>query len=157
MTLIFTKNNSILSRIIRWGLKEPCSHFGVVFDGKFLMHSNLLGVQLCWLNTFLKKSEIVLSIDYDLNVESEEYVYSCLLNRFDGRGYDFGAFFYFAWRAFLFRFFKKPFPSVNKLNCKDSFLCTEIASFLPLEMVKNKEYDLISPYRLYLMLKGRDE
>jgi len=159
MKLIFTKSNLPLSVLIRWALNEPVSHFAVVFDSKFVIQSNLLGVQLNWLNTFKKHSEIVFSIEKDLTLEMEEQVYRSLLDNFDGRSYDWAAFFYFMWRAILNKSLGVPIPSKSPYGSPLKFLCTEIYSALP-EWLFGKKIDnlnIMSAYKVYKALTSSQE
>jgi hypothetical protein len=155
MKLIFTKSSSPLSVLIRWGLREPFSHFAVVFDEKFVMHSNLYGINLAWLRTFLKHSEIMAEIPVPISLDHEEILYRNLLDSYDGRHYDYGAFLFFMWRGFLNRIFKIPFPRKNRFGNKEAFLCTEVALLLPLGLQLPQDLGMISPYRLYNILKSQ--
>lgn len=156
MKLMWTRSSAPLSKVIRWISKEPVSHFVVCFDNKWVIHSNLLGVHLNWLSTFTKHCEIVYTIECDLSLENEEKVYRSLLDNFDERGYDFGAFFYFLFRGLLYKFLKIPMPAQNKWGNKDKFLCTEISQVLPKDVITIdvSNVDIITPYKLYQLLKG---
>lgn len=149
MTVVFTRNSSVLSRLIRWAFDEPVSHVAFVFDSKFVIHSNLLGVQFDWFKTFSKKSEAVFYKDFDLTLENEEKVYQSLLERFDEDGYDYKAFVYFAWSALLSKMLKVPMPKNNKYNGR-GFLCTELYGALPSWLVPKVDQDLsiTTPFQL---------
>lgn len=156
MKLLFTKNNLPLSKLIRWGLKEPCSHFVIEFDNKIVFHSNLMGTHIQWSETFRKNSEVVCSINYDLPLEQEEAIFQSILNKADGKGYDFKAFAYFIWRAFLYRVFGCTFPKRNKWEEDGKFLCTGLSVELPLDVFPKmkgvEDPEIVSPYQLYLRL-----
>lgn len=150
MKLIFTKGTSPLSWLIRHALDEPVSHFAIVFDEKFVVHSNLYGVQLKWFSTFTKHSEVVYEIPYNLSLQKEEEIYQSIMNRFDEAPYDWTAFAYFTWRALLLKFLKKPLPMTNPYGTKNSFLCTELANCLPGSIYpKTEDLGITSPYALY--------
>lgn len=157
MKLIWTKSNKILSVAIRWALREPVSHFGIVFDNGIIFHSNLAGTHVQWYRSFQKSCDIVYEHQYDLKLKEEELVFQNILNRYDDLGYDFKAFFYFCWRGLLYRILGKPLPTKNEWNSSDRFLCTELASTLPDDVVpraiKDQDLSIVSPYRLYLELK----
>lgn len=158
MKLIFTKNNQPLSVFIRWGLKEPVSHFAIVFDDTIVFHSNLLGCHITWFDHFKKSSSIVFQIEKKLSLEKEEHIYRSIINKNYGKSYDFTAFLFFIWRSFLYRVFNKPLPEINKLNSSNNILCTGLAAELPLdefpELSTIKDTEMLSPYQLYLRLKN---
>lgn len=159
MRLIWTKSRLPLSVLIRWGLSEPVSHFAMVFEEKIVFQSNLLGTQINWLKTFLSKhgTEIVFTLDYPLEEHAEDKVWDAICNENDGKSYDYGAFFYFIYRAFLFKFFKRPFPKTNPLATKGEFLCTKLSQSLPADIIPGVsdilDADIVTPYQLYLVLK----
>lgn len=156
MKILWTKSNLPLSRFIRWGLKESCSHVVIVFDDKIVFHSNLLGTHIEWFATFKKTVTVVHEKEYKLPLEQEEVLYQNVIDKDDQKAYDYKAFAYFIWRAFLFRVFKSPFPAVNAWGSKDGFLCTGLASQLPAEFIpgleKVKDGDMVSPEQLWLLL-----
>lgn len=156
MKLIWTKSNLPLSRFIRWGLKEPCSHVVIVFDNKIVFHSNLLGAHIEWFDTFKKHVEIVHQIEYVLPLEEEELVYQGVIDANDQQPYDFKAFGYFIWSAFRYRILGKPFPSKNPWGRDSANLCTGLVSKIPVEAIpgleKVKDGDMTSPEKLYELL-----
>lgn len=154
MTLIWTKSALPLSKLIRWTMNEPVSHFGIVFDNGIVFHSNLLGTHIEWYGSFVKNCDIVHSIEIPLSLEAEEAVYKNLLNTYDDKPYDFGALFYFGYRALLKKFFGVPLPQRNEWAKADNFLCTEIAGVLPESVMPKLPRDLAitSPYTLYLRI-----
>lgn len=161
MKLIWTKSKLPLSIAIRGLLQEPVSHFGIVFDNGIVFHSNLLGTHIEWYGSFTKHCEIVYSLDYPMSLEEEEAVYRNILNTYDGRGYDFGALFYFAYSAVKHRLFGTPLEIKNKWATSDSYLCTELAGTLPDSIVpaslKSEDLSIVSPYQLYLKIKARKD
>lgn len=156
MKLIWTKSKLPLSAFIRWGLKEPCSHVVIVFDNKIVFHSNLMGAHVEWFNTFKKHVTIIHEREYKLPLAQEESIYQGVIDKDDQRGYDYQAFGFFIWRAFLFRVFKTPFPAKNAWGSKNGFLCTGLASQLPVDLIpgleKVKDGDMMSPEQLWLLL-----
>ena len=159
MKLIFTKSNLPLSVLIRWGLSEPVSHFAMVFEDKVIFQSNLLGTQINWLKTFLSKhgSEIVFTLEYPLEEHEEDKVWDAICDENDGKSYDYGAFLYFMYRAFLLKFFKLPLPKKNVLATKGEFLCTKLSQSLPADIIPGvaeiQDADIVTPYQLYLVLQ----
>ena len=157
MKLIWVKGTASLSKFIMWGLKEPVSHFAVVFDDKIVFHSDLLGVRIMWYPSFLKTHEVVYEMDFsNATLDQQEEVWQSIVTKFDGKGYDYKAFLYFTWRGILWRFFKKTFPSSNPWGSDSAFLCTEIAKTLPDWVVpasiKSKDLGMVSPYKLWEMM-----
>lgn len=158
MIIAFTRNSSLFSKLIRWAFDEPVSHVVFVFDSKFVIHSNLLGVQFDWFKTFKKKNQILISKKLEMSLEQEETVYQGLLDGNDEEGYDFRAFWYFAYRALLYKAFKTPMPSKNKKNGA-GFLCTEMYGTLPEWLVPKVEADLsiTTPYQLAKIMGADNE
>lgn len=150
MRLIWTKNTSILSKSIRWLFNEPVSHFAIVFDNSLVFHSNLLGVHLAWFNYFKNKNDIIYSKEIILDIENEEKFYRKIVDKYYGKNYDFKAFFYFAYRGLLKKFFNIPVPDKNTFQDNDEFLCTGLASLF---FDTSIDYEIITPYQLYLLLK----
>lgn len=156
MKLLWTKSGLPLSRFIRWGLKEPCSHVVIIFDDKIVFHSNLKGAHVEWFNTFKKHVEIVHQIEYRLPLEEEEAVYQSIIDANDQTPYDFKAFGYFIWSALLYRFKGRAFPAKNPWGSPNANFCTGLVSRIPVEaipgMEKVKDGDMMSPEKLYELL-----
>lgn len=161
MTLIWTKSKQPLSVAIRGILQEPVSHFGIVFDNGIVFHSNLLGSHVEWYGTFKKKCDIVYSLEFNLKLEQEEQVYQDILNTYDDKPYDFGALFYFAFRAIISRITGKGLPKTNEFQSADKFLCTELAGCLPDYIVskdiKSQDLSIVTPYGLYLQISAENQ
>ena len=158
MKIVFTKNSSVVSKMIRWIFDEPVSHVAFVFDDKWLVQSNLLGIGIEWLHRFVKKSTIVEAIDYPMElVEEEEVFQSLIAEEPEKDGWDFPAGIYFAWRGLLFKYFKLAIPKTNPWNKKHLRLCTEMAAKLPVRLTKLPEgidLGIVTPYQLMGILKG---
>jgi hypothetical protein len=159
MKLIWTKSASPLSVLIRWALNEPCSHVAIVFDNKLVFHSNLLGLHIEWFNTFKKKVDIVFEKEYSMSLEQEEAIYQKIIDKEDGKYYDFRAFAYFAWRALLRKFFKIPLPSENKWQSVSADMCVEAIRYLDgiilVDLPEDKALAMITPYQLSLILAAQ--
>lgn len=158
MKLIWTKNNKPLSLLIRWGLKEKCSHFATVFDESLVLHSGMQGVHLRWFKKYRKEVDIVYQIDFEgWSLEEEEKVYRQFMDNFEGEGYDWRALLFFIWRGVLKRFFGKEFPRTNRWQRGDDFLCTKIARILPKELVGSIDLEMTSPEKLYFVINKRKD
>lgn len=157
MRLLWVKSNLPLSLLIRWGLKEPCSHFAVVFDDKLVIHSDLMGVGLKWYPEFVKSHTVVHERDYDIDTFAQEAVYQGVLDVYAGSSYAYKAFFYFCWRALLWRILGVAMPEKNPYDVKGQFLCTQIAQTLPDFVVpadiKAEDLGIVSPEQLWLKIE----
>lgn len=160
MKLLWVSGKLPLSKFIMWGLSEPVSHFAMVFDNKIVFHSDLTGVHIAWLDTFLKTHTVVYEKTLKMTLKQEEAVYQNIISKYDGKGYDYGGFLYFCYRGFLKKFFKKAMPEKNIWGSKRGFLCTEMVSVLPDTIVPKeiKEMDLamVSPYVLWKLFVNKD-
>lgn len=157
MRLIWTKSDLILSKFIRWGLNTDCSHFAIVFDspaGGLMFESNLLGTHPKFYRSALKHMEVVHEIELDIPLDVEDKIWDSVIDKYDDKSYDYGAFFYFCWRALLKKLFKIPFPSKNKWAKNDSYLCDELYQVME-NYVKDLKIDLAitPPHDLYELLK----
>ena len=158
MKLIWTKSSAPLSALIRWGLSTDCSHFLIVFNspaGGLCFHSNLLGTHpKFWKNT-KKQLSVVHEIDLDLPIEVEDRVWDIVVDRYDGKGYDFKAFAYLGWRIILKKLFNKPMPVKNKWAEDQKFLCDEIyAALVECQVVPDLGIDIAmsSPHEIFELL-----
>ncbi len=159
MKLLWVKSKLPLSKLIMWGLDEPCSHFAIMFDNKIVFHSDITGLHIEWAKTFLKGREVVLEMDYSPGLEKEEEIYQGVLNTYDGSWYDYGGFVYFVWRAFLKKFFKMPLPDKNPWASKKAYLCDEVVQLLPDDIcppaIKAMDLSIKSPYQVWLLLNNK--
>lgn len=145
MKIIEVKSHSILSVLIRWAFNSKGSHILFSFDNdKWVVHSNLIGVNIRLYENYMKKVTIVDSIDYqNLGLEGEEAIFQGLLKETSEQPYDYPGFAYFTWRAMLYKLFKIPLPKKNKWGKAEMHICTEMIGRLPvwLTMVP-KDIDL---------------
>lgn len=155
MQIVFSRSKYPLSALIMWAFNEPVSHTAFVFDDKWLFQSNLLGMNVHWLRTWQKTSTVVDCITYDLTIEQEEEIFQSLLDQYSDEEYDFCAFAYFGWRAFLLKFFGVPMPKTGR-NGK-GYLCTEVAGLLPqwlTKLPKDVDLSITTPWQLRDILKA---
>lgn len=156
MKVVFTKSNLPVSKLICWGLDEPVSHLAFVFDNKFVIQSSFFGVELQWLNTFIKHNDIIQMIEIPLTLEKEEVVYRSIIDNFDDSAYDYQFFFYLFWNGLLRKLFGKPLPNYNPYSNNGQFICFELLDVLPnwlLPVKPTKDEGVISPHKAYLWLK----
>ena len=158
MKLIFTKSGAPLSRFIRWGLNEPVSHVGILFDNKLVFHSNLLGVHPEGIYSFKSHSELVLELELNLTLDQEEAIYQALLVKYDGNPYDYSAFAYFVWRAFLYKTMNTPIPNTNAWQKPTWYICDGLLECLNIpespEWLKTAieslgDIEMKSPFKVY--------
>ena len=151
ISAIFSKNNTLLSKLIRWIASEPVSHIAIGLDNRLIFESNLYGTHPKWLSSFLKKNEIVFQIDFIFTLEKEEDIY-LKIPQYSDRRYDFGALFYMIYRGILYKLFKIPIPETNLFGKEDQFLCVELAKLIDPSL---ENLETITPYQLYLKLKKK--
>jgi len=166
MKLIWTKSNLPLSLFIRWGLKQDCSHFAIVFDddnGGIVFESNLLGTHIKWFPTFKDHCAIVHEIEVKLPLKKEEAIYQATLSHYDDKSYDYKAFAYFCWRTLLLRLFNVALPKKNAWDSKGAYICVGLAKALrdakdslPKKLAKKLEsvedFEMVSPHDLFHIL-----
>ena len=152
MKLVWTKSKLPLSVAIRWLLKEPVSHFAVVFDDRLVFHSNLFGTNLQWFDNFKDSCNIVYIKDFRLTLREEEEVYQNLI-KFGNRSYDWSAFFKLLFWGLKKKLTGKDIP-MFKDKSGNAHLCTDIAHALPERVVpfivRGKT---VTPYELYKLVK----
>lgn len=142
-----------LSKLIRWGLGQTCSHFIIAFDDAICFHSYMTGCDLEFLDTIKERAEIVYEIPLSLSQEDEELIYQNLVKRFYKKRYDYLALLYFIYRGILYKLFKSPIPTHNAWGRKNSFLCTEVAYCLPYKVLPFKsDLAMTSPDELYKLI-----
>lgn len=155
MKVLFTTTNWPMSWLIRWGLGEPVSHVMFVF-GNHVIESKFTGIKQ---NLFSElKANVIYELDFGfLDLKSEDEIWCSLMELTKRKArYDWGAFLYFGWRAFLKKFFGKEFPKKNPLGSKHKFLCTELVEFLPSWIwASEKEAEIITPFEVFMRLRER--
>lgn len=137
MKIVFTRNNSIMSRLIRYVTGEPVSHVVIVTDG-IVLHSNLLGVNIQPLSSF--KSELV----YEVPIPSNYTKLLQLYAKYQHSSYDILAMLYLG-ISLLLRRVGIPMPKSNLWQVSGMFMCTEFIT----KYTDNIESSMITPYKLY--------
>ena len=160
MEFIWTKSSAFGSKVIRWGLDEPVSHFAIRCN-KFIIESDFDGFSIESIYKFensKRKIELTLK-PKDISKEMEDIILTKLIELFRDQEYDFGAYGYFAYRAFLRKFFRIPLPKKNLWADNQKPLCTGVAEAI--QIIKPewfseeiKEFDIVSPYSLYKNMKN---
>jgi hypothetical protein len=160
MRLLFTKSSSPLSKLIRWGAGEPCSHFAIGFNDQLLFQSNLLGTGIEYMPQFLKVQTVVKEIYIPLAKETEDKIYDAIMPGWTGHPYDYRAFAYLSWRALLHKSFGVAFAKQNPWSDKTAFLCVGLVACLDVDGVpqwlrkaaREVPQDAMFPWDLYKYL-----
>ena len=133
MKLVWTKSSSPLSVLIRAITGDECSHFAFVFEtaAKGLMfESNLLGTHPAFYLSSLKTHTVVHSLDVPMSIEVEDKVWDLIVQKYDGKKYDYLGALYLGWRKILLRWFKLAMPAKNAWSRSDSFYCDDLYDIL---------------------------
>ncbi len=139
MRILFTKSDSILSKVIRAVTKEPVSHCAIECSG-WIIHSNLYGVHVELPQNFLNHSEIM----YSVEIPFDPNKVMATLAKDEFKFWDIGAALYIGLRCWL------PFlPKKNLWQSSDMYLCTEWV----MDALEEVPDPMITPYQLYLKLK----
>lgn len=131
-----TKPKNPISFLIRFFLDSKISHFCTGFTSQagnnYVLEQKLLvGFEITWMSYFLQRNKVVRSLEpKDLPIEEEAELQKALMAEFSGSDYDYGSFFYQAYRLFLWRVFKKPLPVKSSWGNKRDVLCTGHARVL---------------------------
>lgn len=132
MRIIETRGTSILSRMIVWALGCKGSHILFSFDDdKWIVQSNLLGVNIRLYKNFMKGVTIVDSVEYKLDLLEEESIFQALLEQTSEDEYDWPGFAYFCLCALRYKLFKINLPTTNAWGQAHMEICTEMIRRLP--------------------------
>lgn len=157
MRLLFSKNNKIMSYLIRWGAESDSSHFAVEFDDAVILQSNILkGVNLVSSNEFYKHNEIVHKIEFKFDLDTEESIWQPLVKRLASKSkYDYKLLLYWSLQVLKHRIFGTPYPSSPKWDDAKKYMCIEIAIELPDEIFggqKPTAISFMSPENLFHLI-----
>lgn len=158
MNFIFTANKGPISRLIRWGLEEPCSHFAIAFENNILCHQTFSGFAIDWYPHWYKSQRIWKRlIPMKSNIMIERKIMGMVADKWAGSGYDISGFAYFSWRALLFKAIEKDFPETNKWGTGPDTICTGIAQDIKAEFPHyfsddHEDFEILSPHKLYLSM-----
>jgi hypothetical protein len=144
MSVLFTKSDSPLSRLIRGVTGEPISHCALRWD-ELVVHSNLRGVHITHLHSFTKQSEIL----YEVPVIEDRNKLTDLLVNAEGSLYDVGALLFLGLTLWCRRYLHLPLPKSNLWQASGMYLCTEFVT----KYIDREEDSMITPYKLYLHLQ----
>lgn len=142
-TLLFTRNNTVVSRLIRAITGEKVSHVAIDL-GDFIVHASFPIITTVSKKDFYKKYEVLYNIEEELVVNPVEYI---------GRFYDFSALFFAGVLYLLRKLTGKRLYKTNLFNITGLFMCTELAQVSLGEEIDSLE----TPYQLYLKLRSLKE
>lgn len=159
----FCRSPKIGSRFICWGLEEPVSH--VVFEFQYYhicYHSHLVGgVQRMTLTQRDRDYIIVREIEMGSTHPGQEREMINAFNAVLRSSWDYRAGLYFAWRAILKKFFKRPYPRLNLGDRYGAMMCTECFYivgdlfakwFGKVILFEDRSLGMITPWELYSKL-----
>ena len=162
MIFLWSTNNKIGSRLIRWGLDEPSSHFAVCFfEDSFptVIESRLdTGVREIGLKEFSDVNTIVHALQAPVTLDEEILFFNDIKNKTSGVGYDFPAILYWTYVGFMRKLFGIKQPRINIMDRSELLYCVEILELLDdyLQEIgvdtSDVEYGMLSPEQAYVML-----
>ena len=158
MKLVWLKSNLPLSLFIRAVTGEDCSHFSFVFESKassLMFESNLFGTHPAFYATALKTHVVVHELDVPMSQEDEDKVWDAIVQRYDGKPYDFAGAIYLGWRKLLNRFLKLPIPKLNAWSQTGAYYCDDLYDVLSVVPTMNQVKvtgAMITPHDLWVAL-----
>lgn len=166
ISFLFTTSNLPFSALTRWGLGSDCSHFAIGFDlhkaSGIVFHSDFKGVRVQFYDDFRTHNKIIHRLEFTQSITllQEETLYQAIVSQKIHRGYDYGAFMFWAINIIGHKSFNLEICKVNLWESKDSYLCTEIYSGLSgLKAGASITFpiitgSMIAPHELYGCLKS---
>jgi len=164
MKFLWTKNNLIGSKAIRWGLGEDCSHFAIMFESPEAVFESRLesGCGRDTVSAFLKRNTVVHALEpVTKSVLFERDLFRSLEKNALNCRYDSNAIFFWAVAAFGKRLFGMPLPQKNPWGSRGEHYCVEIirGSESLIDNQFGTEFGLVdvemtSPHMAYKMLSA---
>lgn len=160
MKLYFTSRDNVGSKLIRWATNGDVSHVALGLGGS-VYHSTEHGFKQLHFYDFEAEFKIVRSLAFNIPDDRALLALSSLIP--NNSAYDFSAFAYFAWRAYLLKYRNVPMPKKNLWN-SSGYLCTEtagaadkISRLLGCGPLLDDSIDLAitSPIELYYLLEAK--
>lgn len=164
MIFLFTKNNLIGSKAIRWGLGNDCSHFAIMFESPEAVYESRLesGCGRDTVAAFLKRNRVVHSLELTKtdSVFEKNLRDSLEKNSMNCR-YDSGAILFWAIAALGKRLFGLPLPQKNPWGKGGEHYCVEIIrgsehildDYLGTDF-SSVDIEMTSPHMAYLKLRN---
>lgn len=147
MQLLFTTSEKPMAKLIRWATDEDCSHCAIQWDN-LVVHSNWKGVNIQFLDEFLKENRIIHSSPVQ---ESEDRLTNTIVRK-DQSLYDVGALLFLGVVLFCRRALGlRKWPKMNLWQSSGMDLCTEFVT----EFIDGKADSLITPHKLFERMNNR--
>ena len=164
MIFLWTKSSLPFSKLIRWGLKEDCSHFSIMFFEQYgqksiVIESRLEGVQEIRLSNFLAQHTVVHALQAPLTEIEEQVLYLYFLRKIKGKKYDSWAMAYWIYAGIMYRFFGQRLPHKNAWGENELVYCVEIMQemreyLLEIDVdLSDFDLEMTSPHGAYKILK----
>lgn len=158
MRLIWTKSSLPLSVFIRAITGDPCSHFAFVFRSAakgLMFEANLFGTHPKFYQNARARFDEVHVLDISLPIELEDAIWDIVVQKYDGKKYDYLGAMFLGWSKLKHRLFKTPLPVYNLWADENNFFCEEIASALAIipGMPKVPTSGMETPEDLWNILK----
>ncbi len=156
VTYIFSKNNKIGSKIIRWATShlktqnyDTPSHAAILVNHRWVHESTLeSGVRVVSIDEWSKQNVIVCSISCPVERDYEEIkkYFGVIRNK----KYDWLGVIYLGFYILLSRYFGIKIPDKNKWQSDNKYFCTEVIGYMI-----NEDFDMKSPTEVYEILRGK--
>ena len=151
MIILFTRNDNLSSKIVRFVVGEDVSHVALQI-GPFVVHSDLFGIKVEHGVHYLQKNQVVRKLIFKNTVCIDDIV-----NKHWDKKYDFKGMLYLGWRAMLKKIFRIPFPDTNRFGKDNAYMCTEVLEFVRYdriaEALEGVNLDTVTPHQLYKILE----
>jgi len=147
MLVLFTRNSSLLSRLITGITGEDVSHCALCI-GDYVIHINLLGLQVQHVVDFSNQNIVIDAVPLRREILSTDRLLEGLVG--NGRmGYDYLGLLYLGLRYLI----PALIPKQNLWQVSGMFLCTELVTHL----LEGREASLLTPGQLAMYLKEINE
>lgn len=136
MIFLWSKSNRIGSRVIRWGIGEPSSHFSAMFfegrgDDALVIESRLsTGVRRISFKEWKRHNQIVHALKCPPALPDETALYGLIWTRLRGRQYDQWAMAYWVYAGLALRLFRRKLPHKNAWGKNELVYCVEILELM---------------------------
>jgi len=161
---LWTRNKQIGSKIIRWGLDEHTSHFGIVFFENRGVSAPTIesrmgsGFGLDFFGDFIGRNEIVHALQSP-SLGGEDDIFHNTSAKLQGKKYDNLGILFHAWASIRRKMFGVKAPNRNKWGRDEVVYCVEVMQALPKWYLKEigidfDEFDLemTTPEMMYNIL-----
>lgn len=159
MRLIISKSTLPLSVLIRAVLGTKSSHFLIVFDspaGGLVFESNILGTHPKFWKTAQKSLTVIDELEVEMTVKQEDVIWDTVVDQMDGKGYDWGAFFYLGFSHIANRLWGREISKVNKWAKSNTYVCLQVAqALIPyFPQLRDTDVSMLTPDQLMVLIKS---